>query len=120
MQNFVQSLVPSHGGGSPSYPPISPPVTSAPYPTQTTTDPDDIIYNDENKPVHEDHDLITDPVISSGGVSKPGQYLVASHPLLGTYTEDVSEFDFLNPFKLPGRIKHEVKDFLQELLTFRR
>lgn len=110
--------MPSHGGSGPSNPPISPPATSAPLPAQTTIDPDDIIYNDENKPVHEDHDLITDPY--SSGVSKPGQYLVASHPWFGTYTEDVSEFDHLNPFKLPGRIKHEVKDFLKELFTFRR
>lgn len=95
-------------------PPISPPVTSAPSPTQTTTDPDDIIYNDD-KPVHEDHDIITDPYST-----KPGQYLVASHPWFGTYTQDLSEFDHLNPFKIQSQIKDEVKDFLGELFSFGR
>lgn len=99
-----------------TYPSVTnPPVTSAPLPTETTTDPDDIIYNDELKPVHEDHDLITDPYST-----RPGQYLVASHPWLGTYAQDFSAFQQLNPFKTHPQIKDEVKDFFGDLFSFGR
>lgn len=111
-----ECLGPSNGGSIPS----NPPVTSAPLPTQTTTDPDDIIYNDndEFKPVHETHDPITDPYSSE--VNKPGQYLIASHPWFGTYTQHLSGFADLNPFKAHEQIRQEVKEFLGELLSFRR
>lgn len=48
-------------GGNSSSQPISTPIVTTPLPVGTTTDPDDIIYNDPIKPVHEEHDEITDP-----------------------------------------------------------
>lgn len=107
--------MPSHGANVPSRP--YPPATSAPLPIPTTTlDPDDVIYNDEIRPVNEDHDLITDPY--SSGLSKPGQYLIASHPWFGTHIQDLSPQ--LNPFRIPGQIRDEVKDFVGNLFTFGR
>ncbi|XP_018570921.1 uncharacterized protein LOC108910703 isoform X2 [Anoplophora glabripennis] len=105
----------------------SPPVTQSPIPpavvtpaapdlvTEPTVDPDDIIYNDDIKPVHEDPD-VTGPHTTNK--LPPGQYLVASHPLLGSYTQDLSEFDYLNPFKIHKKFGEEVADFFSSL--FRR
>ncbi|KAJ8963669.1 hypothetical protein NQ314_005460 [Rhamnusium bicolor] len=81
------------------------------------TDPDDTIYNDNIKPVHEDHDPVTDPYNNK---LPPGQYLVASHPVFGTHTQDLSEFDYINPFKIHKKFKEEVTDFFSDLFAFRR
>lgn len=82
--------------------------------TEPTVDPDDIIYNDDVKPVHEDPD-VTGPHTTNK--LPPGQYLVASHPLLGTFTQDLSD---LNPFKVHKQFGQEVVDFFGELFAFRR
>ncbi|KAJ8959137.1 hypothetical protein NQ318_022396 [Aromia moschata] len=101
-------------------PPTSAPGTGSVTPVgpDQVTDPDDTIYNDDIKPVHEDHDPVTDPHLTNK--LPPGQYLVASHPLLGTHTQDLSDFDYLNPFKIHKQIANEVVDFLGDLFAFRR
>lgn len=43
--------------------PTSAPVTQPPL--VTTTDPDDVIYSDELKPVHEDYDPINEPYVQN-------------------------------------------------------
>ncbi|KAJ8972692.1 hypothetical protein NQ317_001713 [Molorchus minor] len=88
---------------SPKIPPLTPDyqqVARAPYtqpgasvpsqgvtpagPDQATEPDPDTIYNDDSvKPVHEPHDPVTDPHLTNK--LPPGQYLVASHPLLGVY-----------------------------------
>ncbi|XP_048519438.1 keratin, type I cytoskeletal 9 [Dendroctonus ponderosae] len=92
------------------------PVSSTPF--TTTTDPDDVIYSDELKPVHEDYDPITDPYISNKlppGVLTPGQYLVVSNPHLGSYTHDISAF---NPTNLYNKLQQGVMEALDEFGSF--
>lgn len=68
---LFQGFNPSSSTNHFNRPPVSSPAiatTAAPVsstPFTTTTDPDDVIYSDELKPVHEDYDPITDPYISN-------------------------------------------------------
>ncbi|XP_050499233.1 uncharacterized protein LOC126879925 isoform X2 [Diabrotica virgifera virgifera] len=107
-QSF-QSLLPNFGnffGGAPS-------VQNIPNPP-SPVDPGDMTYNDEIKPVHEEHDPVTDPYKNR---LRPGQYLVASHPLFGSATFDLSP---INPIKLYQQFTDEVADYFGDFFKFRR
>lgn len=79
----------SHSGSGPSLSVTSPP------PPAITTDPDDIIYNDD-KPVTEDYDPVMPDAYSN---LKPGQYLVASNPVVGTFVAEVTDYHPKNVVK---------------------
>ncbi|XP_030751677.1 glycine-rich protein DOT1-like isoform X2 [Sitophilus oryzae] len=104
----------------PTYkPPVStlPPIAAtSPAPT-LTTDPDDIIYNDEIKPVHEDYDPVLDIYNNKlpPGYTPPGQYLVFSNPHLGSYTQDLGIF---NPTNLYNKLQQGIEGALDELGSY--
>lgn len=56
-------------------------------------------------------DFVTDPF------KRPGQYLVASHPLFGSSTFHLSSF---NPVKFYQGLAEEVEEFFEDLFNFRR
>ncbi|KAL1494461.1 hypothetical protein ABEB36_010059 [Hypothenemus hampei] len=83
----------------------APPTTPSLLPLSTTTDPDDIIFNDEIKPVHEDHDLITDPYTTNDKFLADnlpsGQYLLVSSPHLGlSHALDLTPINPTNLFNI--------------------
>ncbi|XP_045477286.1 uncharacterized protein LOC123682600 isoform X3 [Harmonia axyridis] len=125
---FPQGIFSSFGNffnrpSSQGYPSQGSSSQSSPFPSQnvpqvtTPSDPDDIIYNDETvTPVNTNYDPVPDAYNNAGrpGRPRPGQYLVATNPNLGSYVFDVS---FLNPSNIFRQIGEGFNELIVEPLS---